>query len=108
MEQKQVITRIWHGKTQVRYADLYLKYVRDTGIAGYLSTPGIISAKILRRVENDICHFWTITEWENIESIKRFAGEDHEKAKYYPEDKDFLLELEEKVIHCETYIYSKG
>ena len=107
MEQKKVITRIWHGKTMPKYADLYLKYIRDTGIAGYLDTPGILSAKILRKMENDACHFWTITEWENIDSIKKFAGEDYEKAKYYPEDTEFLLEKEEKVIHCETFIYSK-
>lgn len=69
----------------------------------YLETAGIISAKILRRVENDICHFWTVTEWQDIESIKKFAGEDYEKARYYPEDKKYLLEFEEHVIHCETF-----
>jgi hypothetical protein len=40
---------------------------------------------------------------DDIESIKGFAG-DYEKAKYYPEDEGILLEFEEKVIHCETYI----
>jgi len=44
-----------------------------------------------------------VTEWTNIEAIKRFAGEDYEKAKYYPEDSGILLEFEEKVIHYETY-----
>ena len=33
-----------------------------------------------------------------MEVIKGFAGNDVEKAKYYPEDKDFLLEIEPTVI----------
>ena len=47
----------------------------------------------------------TVTGWDNLESIKAFAGEDYEKAVYYPEDKKYLLEFEEKVIHCETFEY---
>ena len=68
-----------------------------------LKTPGILSAKVLGRIEGGICHFWTMTEWPDIESIKLFAGDDFEKARYYPDDKNFLLEFEEKVIHCETF-----
>jgi hypothetical protein len=38
----------------------------------------------------------------NMEAIQRFAGEDIEAAKYYPEDPDFLLELEPAVLHYEV------
>ena len=100
---KTIITRIWHGKTLPENADSYLNYVQETGIKDYLETPGNITAKILRRKEKDACHFWTITEWKDIESIKKFAGEDYEKARYYPEDRKYLLEFEETVIHCETF-----
>jgi hypothetical protein len=103
MKNNVIITRIWHGKTLKRYSDKYLQYIRKTGLKDYLNTPGILSAKILRRIEGDICHFWTITEWPDYESIKKFAGDDFEKAKYYPDDKKYLLELEERVIHCDTY-----
>jgi len=39
----------------------------------------------------------------DLESIQKFAGNDYEKAKYYPEDEKYLLEFEEKVNHYETY-----
>lgn len=81
-----MITRIWHGRTKIEHADVYLGYVRETGLKDYTSIPGNISAKILRRIENDVCHFYTITEWDSIESIKKFARENYEKAMYYPED----------------------
>ncbi|HYV93535.1 MAG TPA: antibiotic biosynthesis monooxygenase [Chitinophagales bacterium] len=100
-----MITRIWHGKTKAEHADEYLKYIEDTGIKEYKDTPGNKSATILRRMQNDTCHFWTVTRWDSIESIKKFAGEDFEKAKYYKEDEKYLLEFEETVIHCETFEY---
>jgi hypothetical protein len=43
-----------------------------------------------------------MTFWENMEVIKGFAGEEVEVAKYYPEDKEFLLEFEPTVVHYEV------
>jgi hypothetical protein len=37
-----------------------------------------------------------------LNAIKKFAGEDYEKAVYYPEDEDFLLELTPCVKHFEV------
>jgi heme-degrading monooxygenase HmoA len=102
------ITRIWHGITKTEHADEYLKYIEKTGLSDYRNIKGNISAKILRRIEDTICHFLTVTEWDSYESIKKFAGEDYEKARYYDEDKKFLLEFEDKVIHYETYEHNSG
>ena len=35
-------------------------------------------------------------------TIRRFAGDEMEKARYYPDDKDFLLEMEPYVTHYEV------
>ncbi|MFA4663022.1 hypothetical protein [Pyrococcus kukulkanii] len=42
----------------------------------------------------DVTHFLLITVWESMEVVKKFAGDDPELAKYYPEDNYFLLEKE--------------
>ena len=99
------ITRIWHGMTKAKYADEYLKYVEDTGMKEYRIIKGNISAKLLRRIEGDLCHFLTVTEWDTYDSIKKFAGNDFQKAKYYPADKYYLLDFEENVVHYETFEY---
>lgn len=39
-----------------------------------------------------------VTVWDSMESMRRFAGDDPELAKYYPEDDEFLLEKEEQVL----------
>ena len=101
----KVITRIWHGKTKIEFSDEYLEFLRKTGVIDYKSIPGNLSVEIWRRQEKEICHFWTVTKWDSYESIKQFAGEDYEKAKYYPDDKKYLLDFEETVIHTETFIF---
>ena len=37
-----------------------------------------------------------------LEAIRRFAGDPVETAKYYPEDRDFLLEFEPTVTHWDV------
>ena len=103
----KMITRPWHGRTSLENADSYLQFLLHEGTKAYLQTKGNLSVKVWRQKERDCCHFWTVTEWEDIESIKGFAGEDYSKAKYYPEDEGILLEFEEKVNHYETFQVSK-
>jgi len=102
MESKY-ITRIWHGRTKAEHSDEYLQLLIDTGVADYKRIEGNLSVEVWRRLEGDVCHFWTVTKWDSFDSIKQFAGEDLEKAKYYPEDSNYLLEFEPTVRHCETF-----
>jgi hypothetical protein len=39
-----------------------------------------------------------------MDSIRKFAGGEPEKAKYYPEDDDFLLEKEETSALYEVFL----
>ena len=43
-----------------------------------------------------------MTLWDSWESIRAFAGDDVERARYYPEDTRYLLELEPTVTHFEV------
>jgi heme-degrading monooxygenase HmoA len=97
-----MIARIWHGKTKDSQADDYRDFLIARAIPDYQSVSGNLGVHVLRRIEGDEAHFITLTFWENAESIKAFAGEEFEKAKYYPEDHDFLLEFEPNVTHYEV------
>jgi len=98
-----MITRTWHGKTSLENADYYLQFLLNEGTKEYLQTKGNLSVKVWQKKYKDFCHFWTVTEWTDIEALKGFAGDDYEKAVYYPEDEGILLVFEEKVNHYETY-----
>ena len=80
---------IWHGRTSIENAVPYLSFLLSAGTEKYKQTPGNISTKVWKKEESDCCHFYTVTEWKNIEAVKAFAGEDYEKAVYYPKDKAF-------------------
>ena len=97
-----MIARMWHGRVASGKADAYYSYLLATGLTDYRSTPGNRGVWVFRRTEGDVAHFLLMTMWDTLDSIKAFAGPDYEKARYYPEDEKFLLELEPLVIHYEV------
>ena len=97
-----MISRMWHGRVPTAKAKAYREFLNARAIPDYRSVDGNISVHILERAEGDITHFITLTFWTDMESIKGFAGKDVEVVKYYPEDKDFLLEFEPNVLHYEV------
>lgn len=98
-----MIARIWHGRTKVEDYEAYTEFLKDRAIPDYRKTNGFVKLIFLRNIKGNAGHFTLITFWENLEVIKNFAGEDFEKAKYYPEDENFLLEFEENVTHYEVF-----
>jgi len=98
-----MIARIWHGRTAVEDYEAYTEFIKERAIPDYRSTPGFVRLVFLRSIREGAAHFTLITFWESLEAIKSFAGEEYEKAKYYPEDKDFLLEFEETVTHHQVF-----
>jgi len=98
-----MIARMWHGRTKAGDAEAYLAFLYKSGIPDYRKTPGNRGAWVLRRIEGDVAHFITLTFWESRQAIKVFAGENIEVARYYPEDKNFLLEFEPGVTHYELF-----
>ena len=99
-----MIARIWQGVVPKSKSDEFLKNQRENGIGDYKKTEGNKAVYILSRDEGDKILYQFLTLWDSIESIKKFAGDDYEKARYYPDDKNYLLELEEKVQHFKVII----
>ncbi len=97
-----MIVRMWHGRVSTDKAQAYRAFLNARAIPDYQSTPGNRGVYILERAEGNVTHFITLTFWESLESIRAFAGEKVETAKYYPEDRDFLLEFEPTVVHYEV------
>jgi heme-degrading monooxygenase HmoA len=97
-----MIARTWRGRVPANRSDAYYDYLLKTGLADYTNTPGNLGLLVQRRVEGDTAEFVLTTLWDSFESIKRFAGEQYELARYYPEDDDYLLERETYVTHADV------
>jgi len=93
------IARVWRGTTLRSNSARYLQYLKETGAKDLRRTPGNLGVTIWVRHDDGESEFWVISVWKSKSAIRKFAGEDIEKARYYPKDKEFLLELEPKVKH---------
>jgi heme-degrading monooxygenase HmoA len=100
------IARIWRGATSAQDADTYLAYLHETGIAEYRRTPGNRGVTVLRRITGDRAEFVLITIWESEDAIRRFAGDEIERAVFYPQDERFLIARDERVEHYEVMLAS--
>jgi len=94
-----MIARYWHGIVPAEKAEEYEQYVLRTGITDLKATPGNRGAWVLHRVDDQEAHFLVISLWDSMDAIRAFAGDDTERARYYPEDRNYLLELEPTVTH---------
>jgi antibiotic biosynthesis monooxygenase len=99
-----VIARLWHGITLADKAQAYLAFLQARAVPDYRSTPGNLSVDILHREAGYLTHFLIVTHWESKEAIVAFAGHDIGLARYYPEDRDFLLEFEPRVEHYALHL----
>ena len=97
-----MIARIWRGVVRAEDADEYAAYVQETGIEGYQQTPGNRGAWLLRRTDGDRVEIVTLSFWDSVPAIEAFAGEDIDRAVYYPEDDRYLLERDPHVLHYQV------
>lgn len=93
------VARIWRGRVRPGKVRAYRRYIATTGIPDYRSTEGNLGAWILTRENDDYDDVLTLSFWESREAIVRFAGEPVERAQYYPDDEQYLLDLPKSVEH---------
>ena len=94
-----MIARRWHGRVPAAKAAEYLRLMEEVGLADYRSTEGNRGAWCLHRPEGDVVHVEMFTLWDDLGAIRRFAGDELTKAKYYDFDSDFLIEMEPEAFH---------
>ena len=97
-----MIARVWRGRVPTSKAAAYHQYLLETGLRDYAETPGNRGVQLLRRETEGVTEFLLISLWDSLEAIRQFAGDDYERARYYPKDTEYLLELEPKVAHYEV------
>ena len=101
-----MIVRMWHGMVEASKADEYAEFMKERAVPDYSSVDGLEKLLFLRDVKADVAHFLLVTHWDSMEAVKKFAGENPEKAKYYPEDDGYLLEKEETSALYEVFYES--
>ena len=97
-----MIARTWRGATHSADADRYHDYLNETGVATCVNTGGNRGVYVLRRESGDRAVFLFMSLWDSMDAVRAFAGQDPERAVFYPEDDVFLVERDETVEHFEV------
>lgn len=94
------VVREWRGWVETVNKAEYVRYVEDSGLAGYLETPGNLGAFIMSRDHEDgRSTMVTVSYWESFDAIRSFAGDEIDRARFYPEDDRYLVDREWIVTH---------
>lgn len=92
---RPTIARIWRGRTTPERADEYQAYNYEAGIKPLIEKA--LGVQAMREDRPGESEFVTISYWESIEAMSRFAGPDPTRIHHLPRDKEFLIELPERV-----------
>jgi len=77
-----MISRIWHGWTTPDNADKYEALLKEEIFVGIQkrNIHGFKNIQLLRRVIENEVEFVTIMEFDSLDAVREFAGQDYEVA----------------------------
>ena len=89
------IARIWRGRTRRERADEYEAYSYEAGIKPLIEKA--LGVQYFREDRESETEFVTVSYWESVEAMTRFAGSDPTRIHHLPRDPEFLIEVPETV-----------
>lgn len=89
------IARVWRGRTTRERADEYARYLYEHGIKPLEEKA--LGVQMLREDRETESEFVTISYWEDVAAMSRFAGEDPTRIHHLERDAEYLIELPEGV-----------
>ena len=85
------IARIWRGRTARQRADEYARYLYEHGIKPLEAKA--LGVQLFREDRETETEFVTVSYWESVEAMSRFAGKDPRRIHHLERDAEFLVEL---------------
>ena len=100
-----MIGRLWSGRTEPANADAYQAFLRDDLLPDVAALEGARGAYVLRRETLDgAVEFVTLTLFDSLDAVRRFAGDDLERAVIEPRAEELLAEYDPEVRHFEVVV----
>ena len=99
-----MIARIWHGWTKPENADAYERLLKEEIFPGIAAkdVAGYRGIQLLRRpLGGEEVEFVTIMRFDSWDAVKRFSGEDYERAYVPPKAREVLARFDERSQHYE-------
>jgi uncharacterized protein YciI/heme-degrading monooxygenase HmoA len=96
------ILRMWRGTSTGDQAEHYIRHVTRTVLPKLRRVEGQRGAYLLRRNISGASEFVVLTLWDSMEAVRRFAGDQPDKAVVEPEARAVLNGFDEFVTHFEV------
>jgi len=101
-----VILRYWRGWTTRENAPRYQEIVSSQVLPGIAArnVPGYHGSYLLRREIGNEVEFATIMEFDSIDAVRAFAGDDYEIAYVPQEAQEVLARFDDRSAHYEVIL----
>jgi heme-degrading monooxygenase HmoA len=99
-----MISRVWHGWTAREDADSYEGMLRAEILPGIGRVRGYRGAYLLRRDVGDEVEFVTVTQFDDLDAVRAFAGEDYTRAVIHGPARPLLRRYDEHSAHYDTVL----
>ncbi len=94
-----MIARAWKCICPFHQREGFLAYLNETGVKDVSAIPGFLGAQILERTLDDAVEMTLISYWESEDAIRKFAGEEIDVARLYPDDARYEIVADQHVTH---------
>lgn len=99
-----MIVRVWRGRALPADADAYERHFGTEVLPELERLDGFRGASLLRRDADGVVEFVAITRFDSLASVRRFAGDDYERAVVAPAARALLLDFDERAAHYEDVL----
>jgi len=99
-----MIARLWQGWIKPENATSYEKLLRTEILPGFDRVRGYNGAYLFREDGETETEFVTLTLFEDLEAVRRFAGENYEAAVVPAEAKKLLSRFDQRSKHYQIVI----
>lgn len=97
-----MIVRIWRGWTRPENARAYEEYVLEAIFPVMREIDGCLGVELARRDEGGEVGYVAITRFASLEAVKRFAGDDWERAVVEQRGRELLSRFDEHSAHFDV------
>lgn len=94
-----MIARMWRGQATAANADAYERFVTTRVFAALPAITGHRGAYLLKRPVAGGVEFIAVTLWDSVDAIRKFAGDNIDRAVVEPEARALLSNFDDAVRH---------
>ena len=102
-----MIARVWTARARPAGADAYAAHFSDHVLPALTAIDGCKGATLLRRARGESIELIVVSWWTSEDAIRRFAGDDYERAVIRPEAEALLEDADPTATHYETVVVSR-